>query len=342
MGWKLSVLVFLLAVWALLSGSLIIGIPLLAYLLYGLSRRRRQTQGAEQKGTTRGGTAKWLGVFFILISLVALVSGGVFSPVVFAALGVAALLYGKSPRALPHAGANPVGGSIMLRDRLFPFRWYAVAELKLVTRNAVKVLSAVGGTLVVKLDGKAKAFLVVEESSIGWRGAEEKATESLREFSRVLTPLGAYVMPLQSKEALGLLHACLEKLKLQGSDLEPLLASSAYDVLTLRTAGWEVKEIGVFKLTDGRGDSLLKGDPVSKPVTLWEVAAVVGKRAEWFEPDEMTTFLSSVAATRGATVGERLVSVGDAASDTLTVRSLGTPAIELSRAQVRALMSIYP
>jgi hypothetical protein len=342
MGWKLNALVFLLAMWALASGSLIIGIPMLAFLLYGLFKRKRQTQGAAPKGLSKAGPAKWLGLSLLILSFLALVSGGVLSPVVFAALGVAALLYGRKPGALPHAGANPVEDSILLRNRLFPFRWYAVAELKLVTRDAVKVLSAASGVLVVRLDGKAKAFLIVEESSFGRRAAEEKAVNSLRELSGVLMPLGAYVMPLQGEEAFGLVNAAGEKVKLQGDDLGHALASAPFDALMLRTAGREVKEIGAFKLSEGRGGSLLRGDPVPKPVTLWEVAAIVGKRTEWSEPDELTTFLSSVAATRGATAGERLVSVGDAASQTLTVRSLRTSAVELSRAQVRFLMSIYP
>src|SRR5271157_5101520 len=342
MGWKLSALVFLLAMWALVSWSLMVGIPLLAYFLYGLLKRKRQRQGTAPRGPSRVGATKWLGVFLILLSLVALVSGGVFSPVVFAALGVATLLYGKRPGARLHVGMNPVEDSILLRDRLLPFRWCAVAELKLVTRDAVKVLSAVTGVLVVRFDGKARAFLVVEKSSFGWRGAEEKVVSRLSELSRVLMPLGAYLMPLQGKEALALVNAAGEKVRLQGDDLGHALVASPYDILVLSVAGTAVERIGAFKVSEGRGGSLLKGNPVPKPVTLWEVAAVVGKRAEWAEPDELTTFLSSVAATRGATAGERLVSVGDAASETLTVRSLRTPPIELGRAQVRALMSVYP
>ena len=45
--------------------------------------------------------------------------------------------------------------------------------------------------------------------------------------------------------------------------------------------------------------------------------------------------------TKGATAGERFVSVGDASSESLMVRSLNSPPTELSRAQVRLLMSVY-
>ena len=74
---------------------------------------------------------------------------------------------------------------------------------------------------------------------------------------------------------------------------------------------------------------------------MWEVASVVGKRVEWSAPDELTTFLGSVAASKVATTGERFISVGEATSGTLAVRSLGTPPIELDRAQVRVLMEVY-
>jgi len=120
-----------------------------------------------------------------------------------------------------------------------------------------------------------------------------------------------------------------------------LLALAYATVLNLRTSGRTVKGIGTFRASSDAGTSILRGDPAPKPVTIWEVASIVGKRADWSEPDEVTTFLSSVAATKDATAGERFVSVGDASSKSLMVRSLKTPPMELSRAQVRFLMEVY-
>jgi len=341
MGWKLNAVALLVMLWALFSGTWTIGIPLLAYFGYLVVKRVRHDQGGGQGSLPRVGTVRWLGIFLLLLSVIALASGGVFSPLVFGALGVAALLYGTKPGLLLRSASVPVEDSILLRDRWFPFRWCAVAELKLVTRDAAKVLAAVEGVLVIRLEGKAKAFLVFEESSFSLHGAEEKVAARMRELARTLTPIGAYVMPLKEKDAFGVTNGAGEKVSSQKGDLEHALATSPYDVLSLRTSGRTVKEIGAFRASGDVGTSILRGDPAPKPVTMWEVASILGKRAEWSEPDEVTAFLSSVAATKGATAGERFVSAGNPESQALAVRSVRTSPVELSRSQLRLLMEVY-
>jgi hypothetical protein len=75
---------------------------------------------------------------------------------------------------------------------------------------------------------------------------------------------------------------------------------------------------------------------------LWEVFQELGKKIQWPKPDEYTTFLASIFATKGETIGERIVEAGSTGdSKEVLVQSLGTPAVQLSRAQLRAIARIY-
>lgn len=82
MGWKFNTFVFLFAVWSLLMGSLLIGIPLLLYLIYShwsMRDRRPNVSGSQGAGPNR----KWfafLGLLLILLSFVAILNHGTFSP----------------------------------------------------------------------------------------------------------------------------------------------------------------------------------------------------------------------------------------------------------------------
>jgi hypothetical protein len=45
LGWKLDAFAFLLAVWSLVAGALLIGIPLLVFLFYRWSKGRQKQGG---------------------------------------------------------------------------------------------------------------------------------------------------------------------------------------------------------------------------------------------------------------------------------------------------------
>ena len=87
MGWKLTALIFLFALWALNVGALIVGIPILLYLGYRFwSSRQNRLKGA--------GRPHWMiyfGVFLIFLSLVAVAERGTYSPIVFGVSGVTLL-----------------------------------------------------------------------------------------------------------------------------------------------------------------------------------------------------------------------------------------------------------
>ncbi|MDG6960875.1 MAG: ATP-binding protein [Nitrososphaerota archaeon] len=92
MGWKLTAFVFLFAVWALNVGALVVGVPILVFLLYRFwSNRQAQP---------RVGRPHWmiyLGALLLFLSIVAVAEQGTYSPIVFAAAGVSLLVLGLFP-----------------------------------------------------------------------------------------------------------------------------------------------------------------------------------------------------------------------------------------------------
>ena len=105
MGWKLNALAFLFGIWALNTGALIIGIPILLYLFYRYWSNRQNRPG----GTGRPRWAIYLGVFFLVLSLVAVAEGGTYSPVVFGVAGLTLLVLALFPHVV-HDLAEEVAG----------------------------------------------------------------------------------------------------------------------------------------------------------------------------------------------------------------------------------------
>jgi hypothetical protein len=340
MGWKLSVLVFLFAVWALSIGALIIGIPLLVYLFYGFWSKRKTRATAPNRKSHVSRTT-YLGLAFLFLTFVAFANGGVVSPIVFGSLSIATSFYGKRFTLRPFAGLILVDGSVLLRDRLLAFRWFAVTEVKLATRDAARALSALDGTLVFRLDGQVRAYLVSKSTALSVRAAEQDVASRLRELSKILTPLGAYLMPLSVKEALDVVYRPAERVRFDKGELVHNLATSSFDLLAVHASGQNVEKLGAYRTMEGRKRIIFEGPPCPKPFTVWEVASIIGRRGKWTEPDDLTVFLSSLAATRGASAGEKLVNVGNAESQILLVRSVRTAPVELDRGRLRLLKEIY-
>jgi Helicase HerA, central domain len=94
MGWKLSILALLFAIWALLIGALVIGIPILLYLFFRVWSNRSKGKAG---GTGRSHWMTYLGVFLLFLSVVAVAEQGTYSPVVFAVSGLTLLTLGLFP-----------------------------------------------------------------------------------------------------------------------------------------------------------------------------------------------------------------------------------------------------
>jgi len=73
-----------------------------------------------------------------------------------------------------------------------------------------------------------------------------------------------------------------------------------------------------------------------------EVFKAIGSRLAWPNPDRYTAFLSSLLATSNEPVGTRILDAGAGPqSQTVVVRSQGSPPVELSRPQLRAVVRMY-
>jgi hypothetical protein len=333
-------LVLSIAIWAILAGAWPIGILLLTYLSYGfLSKRNRTKQDTRVSGANN--IANLGGLFLIALSVIALFGGGIFSPLVFGTLGTLLLLRGRIPGISIPSFLTVTEDSVLLRDRLLQFRWFLVAEIKFVTRQPAKALTSISGTIVIVIDGQARAFLVLESYSLRVSVAEAAFVNRLRETSKSLTHLGAYLMPLCGGEALSVINCGGQKLKLQEGSLFHSLATTPLDVIAVKVEGQSVKGIGVHSVSKRSGSPVLVGRAPKRPVSIWEVVKAIDTRVSWKEPDDATTFLGSLAATRGEPMGERLLDVRESDSQTLLVRSLRAPPIKLSLQQVRILVGTY-
>ncbi len=60
------------------------------------------------------------------------------------------------------------------------------------------------------------------------------------------------------------------------------------------------------------------------------------------QPDRYAAFLSSMAATEGETLGQRITQTAEGSKGGLVlVSSLSSPQVEMSRAQLRAVSMVY-
>ncbi|MDG6956798.1 MAG: ATP-binding protein [Nitrososphaerota archaeon] len=103
MGWKLTAFLFLFAAYALGVGALVVGVPILLYLLYRLWSSRQGSPGGKSHRLA------YLGAFLLFLSAVAVAEGGTHSPIVFGTAGAALLLLGLFPGAVQELAERAAG-----------------------------------------------------------------------------------------------------------------------------------------------------------------------------------------------------------------------------------------
>ncbi len=313
------------------------------YLAASAWRRTRRSHGAKDARVHRNLSAlryPAAGALLVL-SLVAFTSGGVFSPLVLAGIAVlimaqASLGYGR------FAGrVKPVKNSILLRHILLPFEWAAVSEVKLGTSSPPRALSAIRDKLVLSCSGNPTAYVVLGTRAMTSGAAERKLVGRLSEIARILSPLGAYLLPLEASSAAISLSAPLER-----ADIEPgdLLGRNPppFDTLVLDSEEGKVARVGAYSKLDGSQDASI---PVAftterqRPL-LWELLEAIGDRVKWPQADACSSFLNSLQVTRREPIGER-VSMVSQSPEVVQLEAAGGARVELSREQLRALMTIY-
>jgi hypothetical protein len=343
MGWLwkafaslVAIMLFGVGAWPL--SLLILGGLLLPPLIRSLGRRQAKGDRGASGFPARGALA----ALFFMLALVGLAERGTYSPIVFGTLGAVVMAWGRTPGVKLDNRLGPRDESILLRSRM-GFSWVAVAEVKGVTRDMGKALAGVDGTLLLSVGPGSPVYAMFERFALSERSAEAGMVDSLREAAASLAPLGAYLLPLDSRQASDVLQPVLD---CDTRSWPTFLSSGRYDLVTVGQRSGFARFVRAHKkAVEGeqmspRVPSLGRG--LAHPPLAMEVYKAMGERLAWPQPDEYATFLSSLLATRDEPVGARVLDAGgDPQSQLALVRAQGSPAIELSREQLRAVVKIY-
>jgi len=348
MGWGFRVGLFVLGIVAASFGAWIITIPILAFLfLPPLFAKRRSLgqRGWEPKAEPKRGSLpvrKIAGAILLLLSLVAVSVGGTLSPIVLAVLGFLVLL--RPDLGSRFLGAKPVEDSILLRGEVNPFKWFALAEAKISTRDPTGALSGVSERLLLLSTPAPRMFFVFFETSVRRSGAEERIIRRMQAVARALSPLGVYLLPLDSKEALEA-STLADRMDTPEGSLQQNLSSADYGSALMEARNGVVSAFELRARHEGKRRSSALGRPKERPratIFLREFLQAAAQRMGTPQPDRYVTFLSSMAATEGETLGQRITQMVEGPGDqALQVASLSGPSVELSRAQLRAITRVY-
>ena len=349
MGWGLKIGFFFVALAFAAFGGWIIAIPLFVLLFLPpiLNRRSKEKRGPKDQPVREGGTSvlSVVGAVLVLLSAVAFFSGGTLSPIVFAICGFALLLRGRV--SFPTSTwVAPVKDSILLRHRLAPFRWTVLAEAKVSTRDLEGAMSGVSERLLFTSGPKPKLFLVYTTSSLGRSGAERTLIKQIQRSARSLVPLGVYLLPLDSADAASIVTIHAPKAEPETSNLREHISTSDYSALVVEARHGFVEKFDLYDQPDegSRGSSVLSSLKAvnSGQLTLRELLRGAREKLGSPHPDRYSAFLSSMAATEGEALGQRVTeTVEGGQQQLLLVASVGNPPVELSRAQLRAVSEIY-
>ena len=349
MGWGLKVGLFFVALALAAFGGWIIAIPVFVLLFLPpiLNRRGRERRGQKESFDRKRGPSvlSIVGALLILLSMVALASGGTLSPVVFAACGFALLLRGRI--SFPASTwVSPVKDSILLRHKLAPYRWSVLTEAKVSTRDLEGAMSGVNERLVFTSNPKPRLFLVFTTNSFGRAGAESALINRIQRLARSLVPSGVYLLPLNSVLAAEIATIRAPKVETETNNIRQNISSSDCSTLVVEAQHGFVERFDLYA-QPGEGS---KGSSILSPLktastgqlTLRELLHEARDKLGVPHPDRYSAFLSSMAATEGEALGQRITeTVVGGQEQLLLVSSVGNPPVELSRAQLWAVSRVY-
>ena len=345
MGWGARLLVVLAGLVALALGAWPIVLLGLIYLAYSFRKPRAQRAVIVKQQVLARPGRPWgryaLGGALLLLALAAVAAGGTLSPVAFSAGGLAVFLWPLARRHGVGDGVVPMTDSILLRSRLFPLRWHALAEVKLEAQDQTRGVAALDGRLLVFAGRSPSAFQVVSVNALGYRTAEEKVLRALRRETRMLSQRGAHLLPLDSRDAAKRLSMTLDRLDVGSEDLEAV-SSLPFDVFAVRTKEGLVVSHRAFRLSEPVGTpSIPTSDltPARQPLFA-EVVEKIQERHGWPGPDAFSPFLAALDASRAEPFSDRVMARGEAEGK-VSVETPGCAEVKLTRAQLRAVARIY-
>jgi hypothetical protein len=351
MGLGLKVVLFLFAILVFPFGGWMITALVFGYIFLPpllLRRRKGSPAGANPRVAKGRGhlipAGRVLGVVLLALSVVAVASHGTLSPIVF---GVPGLLLVFRPRFLSRLSlrVKPVKDSILLRGRFLPFAWFALAEVKVSTRDVEGAISGTNERVLLLSAPSPRIFLVFASSSVSRSRAEEAMLKRMQVTARALRSLGVYLLPLDGLRAFEVSQLRATKVDLPEQNILHSL-SSDYGALAVEAVHGFVARFELYERSHRKGPpGSLLARPNRRPgssTTLRELLRAATQRTGTPKPDGYVEFLSSMAATEGETLGQRITETVQASDKQLVlVASVGSPQVELSRAQLKAVTTIY-
>ena len=346
MGWKIKVPAFFFGLFSLSLGAILIGVPVLLWVLWPWIRGLRNSQKTGTGSGFVGVGGSWmeyLGLFFVFLAAVALLGGGSLSPILFGGIGVALVFYGRGSAGKVLGGLVPVRDSILMRTRFVPFNWLALVEVKVTTKDVAKVLPNVNERLLVTVDGKASAYAVIQASGLREADAEEKVVSRMQELSKVLAPSGAYLLPIDASVAASLIRRRGRPVKLDTGNLEQSLVSTPYDVVSICTHGHVAVALGAYRSADDGQEQLSLPYQAGAQETGAGVGGCrrAGKAGDMAGPGRPDGVPRQPSGAGGRASGTGSWRTARPRGSSLLVRSVRSNEIELSRAQLRALVRAY-
>ncbi|MDA4119009.1 MAG: hypothetical protein OK436_00290 [Thaumarchaeota archaeon] len=337
MGWMGRFIVALVGVVSFGSGLWLVGILSIFYLAMSF-RPRPKNAGGGAKAKSRPSIRIFSAGGLFVLSAIALGSGGTYSPVLLFSAGLVVFFWSHLPVGSIFAQVVPIEESILLRSKYVPFVWYAVAEVKPGPEDFPRAASSISGTLVIFVDS-ARAYALAECRAIGRSSAEAQLLSRLKD-SASSQQSRAYILPLDAKAASEMFIHRLSKTKIP-DDLATH-ASSLPGLLMVHAHGGRIDKASAYKISAPAGSPSLplRCKAIENRPLLWELLESIGKRSRWPGPDAYSNLLDSVSATRGEPIGERLGGI-EGAGGSVIVQSLVGEKLELSRPQLRAIVSIY-
>jgi hypothetical protein len=344
MGWGLRVLAVLVALIALGLGLWPVTLMAAVYLVFSfkkpMSRRPLLlTQQVLSKSKRPWGRYA-VGVVLLLFSGIAQIEGGTLSPAVFLLGGFTVVFLPHLRKRLPVNQLVPLGDSILLRNRIFPILWYALAEVKLEAQDQARGIAAMEGQLLVFAGKNPSTLKVVSAYALGYRRAESKVVRILHRETQMLSQRGAHILPLDSAEAAERLSHALERLKV-GTDGFDAVSSLPFDVIALRVKDGLVVSHRAFNIVGGGAACIPSPDlPQERQPLLAEVVQEIGEKHGWPAPDQFSPFLAALDASRTEPLADRILTRGDDTGG-VAVEAPGGAEVKLTRAQLRAVARIY-
>jgi hypothetical protein len=341
-----KVLLVAILVLSIAFSAWIVAIPILAYLL--LKRTRKTISGSPHasRPSARSNIPRryLLGSALLVMSIVALVNGGRLSVLTLQALGWFVIVGYPLLNSKVPAEVGKLEKSTIVRGTFFRFRWFSVAEVKLTSAKLSSLLTTIEEDILVQNAEKTFVFIIIRTNSLTQAGADSAITRRLRKAVRSLAPLGGYLLPLDSSAIVTRFSLALNKERIEEDDLLTSLESTPFDLLLLRPEGGFVKSIGTFTIDEDENARPTIPQGFQRPSTqllLWETLDSVEKRANVGRADSETAFLAGVYASRRMAIGQALESAGPSDAQSISVKSLTSPTVSLSRSQLRAIMKIY-